>query len=70
MQKSTTQARRELAALQSEYNTLMNRKKVLSTLIDKIIIGERENRHAKRNVKQKIRILFKGFGELDDLICV
>ena len=48
MQKSTTQARRELAALQSEYNTLMNRKNVLSTLIDKIIIGERENRHAKR----------------------
>lgn len=147
MQKSTAQARRELAALQSEYNTLMNRKNVLSTLfkrlyednvigrindeqfrmlssdyneeqaditeklpaiekqmealkeqstgaerfvalarkytniteltpeilntmIDKIIIGERENRHSKKNVKQKIRILFKGFGELDDLMCV
>ena len=70
MQKGTTQARRELAALQSEYNTLMNRKNVLSTLIDKIIIGERENRHAKKNVKQKIRILFKGFGELDDLMSV
>ena len=146
MQKSTAQARRELAALQSEYNTLMNRKNVLSTLfkrlyedniigrindeqfrmlssdyneeqvditeklpaiekqmealkdqsigaerfvalarkytniteltpeilntmIDKIIIGERENRHSKKNVKQKIRILFKGFGELDDLMC-
>ena len=38
--------------------------------IDKIIIGERENRHSKKNVKQKIRILFKGFGELDDLMCV
>jgi len=147
MQKSTAQARRELAALQSEYNTLMNRKNVLSTLfkrlyednvigrindeqfrmlssdyneeqaditeklpaiekqmealkdqstgaerfvalarkytniteltpeilntmIDKIIIGERENRHSKKNVKQKIRILFKGFGELDDLMSV
>jgi len=147
MQKSTAQARRELAALQSEYNTLMNRKNVLSTLfkrlyednvigrindeqfrmlssdyneeqaditeklpaiekqmealkdqstgaerfvalarkytniteltpeilntmINKIIIGERENRHSKKNVKQKIRILFKGFGELDDLMCV
>ncbi len=147
MQKSTAQAWRELAALQSEYNTLMNRKNVLSTLfkrlyednvigrindeqfrmlssdyneeqaditgklpaiekqmealkdqstgaerfvalarkytniteltpeilntmIDKIIIGERENRHSKKNVKQKIRILFKGFGELDDLMCV
>jgi len=147
MQKSTAQARRELAALQSEYNTLMNRKNVMSTLfkrlyednvigrindeqfrmlssdyneeqaditeklpaiekqmealkdqstgaerfvalarkytniteltpeilntmIDKIIIGERENRHSKKNVKQKIRILFKGFGELDDLMSV
>lgn len=147
IQKSTAQTRRELAALQSEYNTLINRKNVLSTLfkrlyednvigrindeqfrmlssdyneeqadimeklpaiekqmealkdqstgaerfvalarkytniteltpeilntmIDKIIIGERENRHSKKNVKQKIRILFKGFGELDDLMCV
>ena len=147
MQKSTAQARKELAALQSEYNTLMNRKNVLSTLfkrlyednvigrindeqfrilssdyneeqadikeklpalerqmealkdqttgaehfvaiakkythiteltpeilntmIDKIIIGERESKHAKKGVKQKIRILFKGFGELDDLMCV
>ncbi len=147
MQKNTAQARRELAALQSEYNTLINRKNVLSTLfkrlyednvigrindeqfrmlsadyneeqaditeklptiekqmealkdqstgaerfvslarkytniteltpeilntmIDKIIIGERENRHSKKNVKQKIRILFKGFGELDDLMYV
>lgn len=25
---------------------------------------------AKKAVKQKIRILFKGFGELDDLMCV
>ena len=147
MQKSTAQARRELAALQNEYNTLMNRKNVLSTLfkrlyednvigrindeqfrilssdyneeqaditeklpaiekqmealkdqstgaerfvalarkytniteltpeilntmIERIIIGERESRHSKKNVKQKIRILFKGFGELDDLMCV
>ncbi len=147
MQKSTAQARKELAALQGEYNTLMNRKNVLSTLfkrlyednvigrindeqfrilssdyneeqadikdklpalerqmealkdqttgaehfvaiarkythiteltpeilntmIDKIIIGERESKHAKKAVKQKIRILFKGFGELDDLMCV
>ena len=36
----------------------------------KIIIGERESKHAKKAVKQKIRILFKGFGELDDLMCV
>jgi len=147
MQKSTAQARKELAALQGEYNTLMNRKNVLSTLfkrlyednvigrindeqfrilssdyneeqaeikdklpvlerqmealkdqtngaehfvtiakkythiteltpeilntmIEKIIIGERESKHAKKAVKQKIRILFKGFGELDDLMCV
>lgn len=147
MQKSTAQARKELAALQGEYNTLMNRKNVLSalfkrlyednvigrindeqfrilssdyneeqaeikdklpvlerqmdalkdqtngaehfvaiarkythiteltseilnTMIDKIIIGERESKHAKKAVKQKIRILFKGFGELDDLMCV
>jgi len=147
MQKSTAQARKELAVLQGEYNTLMNRKKVLSTLfkrlyednvigrindeqfrilssdyneeqaeikdklpvlerqmealkdqtngaehfvtiakkythiteltpeilntmIEKIIIGERESKHAKKAVKQKIRILFKGFGELDDLMCV
>ena len=147
MQKSTAQARKELAALQGEYNTLMNRKNVLSTLfkrlyednvigrindeqfrilssdyneeqadikdklpalerqmealkdqttgaehfvaiarkythiteltpeilntmIDKIIIGERESKHSKKTVKQKIRILFKGFGELDDLMCV
>ena len=147
IQKSTAQAREELAALQGEYNTLMNRKNVLSTLfkrlyednvigrindeqfrilssdyneeqadikdklpvlgrqmealrdqtngaeqfvtiakkythiteltpeilntmIDKIIIGERESKHSKKTVKQKIRILFKGFGELDDLMCV
>lgn len=147
IQKSTAQARKELAALQGEYNTLMNRKNVLSTLfkrlyednvigrindeqfrilssdyneeqadikdklpvlgrqmealrdqtngaeqfvtiakkythiteltpeilntmIDKIIIGERESKHAKKAVKQRIRILFKGFGELDDLMCV
>ena len=147
MQKSTAQDRKELAALQGEYNTLMNRKNVLSalfkrlyednvigrindeqfrilssdyneeqadikdrlpvlerqmealkdqttgaehfvaiarkythiteltpeilnTMIDKIIIGERESKHAKKAVKQKIRILFKGFGELDDLMCV
>ena len=146
MQKSTAQARKELAALQGEYNTLMNRKNVLSTLfkrlyednvigrindeqfrilssdyneeqadikdklpvlerqmealrdqtngaeqfvtiakkythiteltpeilntmIEKIIIGERESKHAKKAVKQRIRILFKGFGELDDLMC-
>ena len=36
MQKSTAQARRELAALQNEYNTLMNRKNVLSTLFKRI----------------------------------
>lgn len=147
MQKSAAQARKELAALQSEYNTLMNRKntlsmlfkrlyednvtgrisdeqfrflsadyneeqadirdklpilekqiaalknqaggaeqfvalarkytkiteltpEILNTMIDKIIIGERENRHSKKNVKQKIRILFKGFGELDELMCI
>ena len=147
IQKSTAQARKELAALQGEYNTLMNRKNVLSTLfkrlyednvigrindeqfrilssdyneeqadikdklpvlgrqmealrdqtngaeqfvtiakkythiteltpeilntmIEKIIIGERESKHSKKTVKQKIRILFKGFGELDDLMCV
>lgn len=147
VQKSTAQARKELAALQGEYNTLMNRKNMLSTLfkrlyednvigrindeqfrilssdyneeqadikdklpvlerqmealkdqtngaeqfvtiakkythiteltpeilntmIEKIIIGERESKHAKKAVKQKIRILFKGFGELDDLMCV
>lgn len=109
MQKSTAQARTDLAALQSDYYTLLNRKKVLSTLfkqiyedkvigrindeqfvalakkytniteltpeihntmIDKIVIGERESKHAKKVVKQKIRILFKGFGKLDDLMCV
>ena len=147
MQKSTAQARKELAVLQVEYNTLMNRKNVLSTLfkrlyednvigrindeqfrilssdyneeqadikdklpvlerqmdalkdqtngaehfvaiarkythiteltpeilntmIDKITIGERESKHAKKAVKQRIRILFKDFGELDDLMCV
>ena len=43
---------------------------ILNTMIDKIIIGERESKHAKKGVKQKIRILFKGFGELDDLMCV
>ena len=42
---------------------------ILNTMIDKIIIGERESKHAKKAVKQKIRILFKGFGELDDLMC-
>lgn len=36
MQKSTAQAWRELAALQSEYNTLMNRKNVLSTLFKRL----------------------------------
>ncbi len=147
VQKSTAQARKELAALQGEYNTLMNRKNVLSTLfkrlyednvigrindeqfrilssdyneeqadikdklpvlerqmealkdqtngaeqfvtiakkythiteltpeilntmIEKIVIGERESKHTKKAVKQRIRILFKGFGELDDLMCV
>ena len=43
---------------------------ILNTMIDKIIIGERENRHSKKNVKQKIRILFKGFGERDELMCI
>ena len=65
----TAQAQKELAALQSEYNTLMNRKNVLSTLF-KRLYGERESKHAKKGVKQKIRILFKGFRELDDLMCV
>ena len=36
MQKSTAQARKELAALQGEYNTLMNRKNVLSTLFKRL----------------------------------
>jgi len=40
------------------------------TMIEKIIIGKRESKHAKKGVKQKIRILFKGFGELNDLMCV
>lgn len=43
---------------------------ILNTMIEKIIIGERESKHSKKTVKQKIRILFKGFGELDDLMCV
>lgn len=43
---------------------------ILNTMIEKIIIVERESKHAKKAVKQKIRILFKGSGELDDLMCV
>ena len=65
----TAQAQKELAALQSEYNTLMNRKNVLSTLF-KRFYGERGSKHVKKGVKQKIRILFKGFDKLDDLMCV
>ena len=65
----TAQARKELAALKSEYNTLINRKNVLSTLF-KRLYGERESKHAKKGVKQKIHILFKWVGELDNLMCV
>ena len=62
---------RQFADLLDQYTQVEElNTELLNRLIDKIIIGERENRHSKKNVKQKIRILFKGFGELDDLMSV
>ena len=70
LKDQSTGAERFVALARKYTNITELTPEILNTMIDKIIIGERENRHSKKNVKQKIRILFKGFGELDDLMCV
>lgn len=69
--KNQTGGAEQFVALARKYTKITElTPEILNTMIDKIIIGERENRHSKKNVKQKIRILFKGFGELDELMCI
>ena len=69
--KKQTSGAEQFVAIAKKYTHITElTPEILNTMIDKIIIGERESKHAKKGVKQKIRILFKGGGELDDLMCV